>query len=56
MYPYFVDADSKGSGESAHLQGLPEPAFLNTAMGTSTKSNVLAYLIYSLLLVIIYLA
>ena len=23
--PYFVDADSKGSGESAHLQGLLEP-------------------------------
>ena len=54
VYPYFVDADSKGSGESAHLQGLPEFSFLDTAMGTSTKSNVLVHLIYSLLLVIIY--
>ena len=39
MYPYFVDADSKGSGESAYLQGLPEPSFLDTAMSTSTKSK-----------------
>ena len=54
--PYFVDADSKGSGESSHLQGLSEPSFLDTAVSTSTKSNVLAHLIYSLLLVIIYLA
>ena len=53
---YFVDLDSKGFGESAHLQGLSEPSFLDTAMGTSTKSNVLVHLIYSLLLVIIYLA
>ena len=45
-----------GSGESAHLQGLPGPSFLDTAMSNSTKSNVLAHLIYSLLLVIIYLA
>ena len=51
-----MDADSKGSGEFAHLQGSPEPSFLNNAMGTSTKSNVLVHLIYSLLLVIIYLA
>ena len=51
-----MDAESKGSGESAHLQGLPEPSFLDTAMGTSTKSNVMAHLIYSLLLVKIYLA
>ena len=48
-----MDADSKGSGESADLQGLPEPSFLDTAMSTSTKSNMLANLIYSLLLVII---
>ena len=54
VYPYFVDADSKGSDESAHLQGLPEFSFLDTAMGTSTKSNVQVHLIYSLLLVIIY--
>ena len=53
MYPYFVDADSKGSGESAQLQGLPDPSFLDTAINTSTKSNMLAHLIYSLLLVII---
>ena len=33
---------------------LPEPSFLDTAL--STKSNVLAHLIYSLLLVIIHLA
>ena len=51
-----MDADNKGSGESTHLQGLPEPSFLDTAVSTSTKSNVLAHLIYSLLLVIIYLA
>ena len=51
-----MDADSKGSGESAHLQGLPEHSFIDTAMRTSTKSNVLAHLIYSVLLVIIYLA
>ena len=51
-----MDTDSKGSGESAHLQGLPEPSFLDTAMGTSAKSNVLVHLIYSLLLVVIYLA
>ena len=38
-------ADSKGSGESAQLQGLSEPSFLDTAMGTSTKSNVLVRLI-----------
>ena len=31
----------QGSGESAYLQGLPEPSFLDTAMSTSTKSNVL---------------
>ena len=48
-----MDVDSKGSGESADLQGLPEPSFLDTAMSTSTKSNMLAHLIYSLLLVII---
>ena len=52
VYPYFVDADSKGSGESAHLQGL---SLLDTVMGTSTKSNVLVHLIYSLLLVIIHI-
>ena len=46
-----MDADSKGSGESAHLQGLPEPSFLDTAMSTSNKSNVLAHLIYSLFFV-----
>ena len=51
-----MDAESKGSGTSAHLQGLPKPSFLDTAMSTSTKSNVLVHLIYSLLLVIIYLA
>ena len=51
-----MDADSKGSGESEHLQGLPELSSIDTAMSTSTKSNVLAHLIYSLLLVIIYLA
>ena len=51
-----MDADSKDSGGSAHLQGLPEPSFLDAAMSASTKSNVLAYLIYSLLLVIMYLA
>ena len=49
-----MDADSKGSGESAYLQGLPEPSFLDTALSTCTKSIVLARLIYSLLLVIIY--
>ena len=49
-----MDADSKSSGGSAHLQGLPKPSFLDTAM--STKSNLLAHLIYSLLLVILYLA
>ena len=49
-------SDSKGSGESAHLQDASEPSFLDTAMSTSIKSNVLAHLIYSLLLVIIYLA
>ena len=48
-----MDADSKGSGESARLQGLPSPSFLGTAMGTSAKSNVLVHLIYSLLLVAI---
>ena len=48
-----MDADSKDSGESAHLQDLPEPSFFDTAMSTSTKSNMLAHLIYSLLLVII---
>ena len=36
-----MDKDNKDSGESANLQGLPEPSFLDTAMGTSTKSNVL---------------
>ena len=52
-----MDVDSKGSGESAHLQGLPEPSFLDTAMSSKVpKLNVLAHLIYSLLLVIIYLA
>ena len=51
-----MDAESKISGESAHLQGLQEPSFLDTAMSTGTKSNVLAHLIYSLLLVIFYLA
>ena len=56
IHPYFVDADSKGSGESPNLQDLPEPTFLDTAMITSTKLNVLAHLIYSSLLVIIYLA
>ena len=54
MYPYFVGADSKDSGESAHLQGLPEPLFLDTAMSTCTKSIVLANFVFSLLLVIIY--
>ena len=33
-----MDADNKGSGESAHLQGLPEPSFLDIAMSTCTKS------------------
>ena len=56
MYSYFVNADGKSSGESAHLQDLPEPSFLDTAMSTSIKSNVMAHLIYSLLLVILYLA
>ena len=51
-----MDADSKGSGESASLQGLPGPPFLDTAMGTSAKSNVLVHLIYSLLLLAIHLA
>ena len=51
-----MDADSKDSGESAHLQGLPVPPFLDTAVSTSAKSNVLAHLIYSLLLVMIYIA
>ena len=51
-----MNADSKGSGESAHVQCLPEPSFLDTAMSTSTKSNMLVHLIYSLLLAIIYLA
>ena len=46
-----MEADSKDSGECAHLQGLPEHSFLDTAMSTSTKSNVMAYLIYFLLLV-----
>ena len=46
-----MDADCKGSGESARLQGLPRLSFLDTAMGTSAKS-----MIYSLLLVAIYLA
>ena len=55
MYLYFVYADSKGSGESAHLQELSEPSFLETPMNTGTKSNVLAHMIYSLLLVINYL-
>ena len=45
----------QSSGESAHLQGSHEPSFLNTAMSTRTKLNVLAHLIDSLLLVIIYL-
>ena len=48
-------ADSKGPGESAHLQESSEPSFLETPMNTGTKSNVLAHMIYSLLLVIIYL-
>ena len=48
-----MDADSKGSGESAHLQGLPELSFLDTAMSTGTKTNMVAHLIYSLLLDII---
>ena len=56
IYPYFVDVDSKGSGESSYKQGLPEPSFVDTAMSTSTKSNVLAQSTYSLLLVIIYFA
>ena len=30
-----MGADSKGSDESAHLQGLHEPSFLDTAMSTS---------------------
>ena len=47
---------SKTKGNTAHLQGLPEPSFLDTAVSTSTKWNVLAHLIYSLLIVIIYLA
>ena len=51
IYPYFVYADSKGSGESAHLQDLSEPSFLDTAI-----SSVLAHLIYSLLLVILFFA
>ena len=51
-----MNVDSKGSGESAHVQGLHEPSFLDTAMSTTTQSNVLAHLIYSLLLAIIYLA
>ena len=51
---YFVYSDSKGPGQSAHLQDSSEPSFLDTAMSTSIKSNVLAHLIYSLLLVIIY--
>ena len=49
-----MDADNKGFGESAHLQGLPEPSFLDIVMSTSTKTNVLAHLIYILLLVILY--
>ena len=52
---YFVYADSKGSGESVHLQESSEPSFLETPMNTGTESNVLAHMIYSLLLVIIYL-
>ena len=32
------------------LQDSSEPSFLDTAMSTSIKSNVLAHLIYSLLL------
>ena len=51
-----MDADSKDSVEYAHLQGLPEPSFLDAALSVSIKSNVLAHLIHSLLLVIIYLA
>ena len=47
MHPYFVDADNKGSGEYAHLQDLHEPSFLDTAVGTGTKGNVLIHLIYS---------
>ena len=35
---------------------LSETSFLDTAMGSGTKANVLVHLIYSLLLVIIYLA
>ena len=49
-------ADSKGSGESEHIPELSKPSFLNTDMCNSTKSNVLAHCIYSLLLVIVYLA
>ena len=56
LYRHLVDADSKGSGASAHLQGLHEPSYLDTAMDTSTKSNVLGHLTYSLLPVIIYIA
>ena len=50
-----MDVDSKGPGESARLQDSSVPSFLDTAMSNGTKSNMLAHLIYSLLLVIIYL-
>ena len=36
IYPYFVYADSKGSGESAHLQDSSEPSFFDTAMSTTS--------------------
>ena len=49
-------ADRKGPGESEHIQELSKPSFLDTAISTSTQSNVLAHFIYSLLLVIVYLA
>ena len=49
-------ADGKGPGESEHIQELSMPSFLDTAISTSTQSNVLAHFIYSLLLVIVYLA
>ena len=51
-----MDADSKGSGESAHLEGLPETPFIDTVVSTSTKSNVLTHLTYSFFLVKTYLA
>ena len=35
-----MDADSKGSGESAHLQGLPEPSFLDTAIRDQARGRL----------------